>query len=419
MALPVRSMSLAEAVNTTRTSSAWYFDENGVFQEESSSDVARIDYDPATGNRLGMMAEGASTNLLTYSEDLSNAAWTKSNVTIGTPTAFATNISLDEIVEDSTASATHEVSRSVTVTANTVLTLSGFFEANTRSFVRLIIDDGTGSAIASLNLGTGALDGSASTTGSGVAATATLIRNMGGGVYRFALAATPSNSATTVTVTVQMGSAAGTYSYNGNGSSSLYGGGLQLEQLSGASSYIPTTTAQVTRAAETHELVSLDPWYRASGYSVAVQYRLAFATGATSQGILTIDKGNQGAASQDERVTVVESGTGGSDAGLFAVEVGGFLAVSETYTKAAALTSRKVAARVSGGDYGVSAGGAAAQNDTSPGLPAPATTVGLGYGRLTTGTTVGIHMYGWIQDFKYTTTLWSDAELATESGTTV
>lgn len=118
MALPVRELTLAEAITFTRASKAWYFNNLGVFSE-AAVDAIREDHDPGDSNaRQGICAiEGASTNLLTYSEDLSNAVWDKVGTTIGTAISFATNISLDELVE-TTANSPHVVFQSKTVSAN-------------------------------------------------------------------------------------------------------------------------------------------------------------------------------------------------------------------------------------------------------------------------------------------------------------
>jgi hypothetical protein len=52
-----------------RASVGTYYDENGVLQTASSG-VARLQFDPVTGESLGLLRENQATNLVTYSEQL-------------------------------------------------------------------------------------------------------------------------------------------------------------------------------------------------------------------------------------------------------------------------------------------------------------------------------------------------------------
>lgn len=61
-----RSIAFDPRVTFTRSSSATYFDASGAMQT-ASSNVPRIDYDPATLAVHGLLVEAQSTNLLTYS----------------------------------------------------------------------------------------------------------------------------------------------------------------------------------------------------------------------------------------------------------------------------------------------------------------------------------------------------------------
>jgi hypothetical protein len=54
------------------------------------AETLRTEYDPVTGENLGALIEGGSTNLALYSEDFSNAAWTKlSGATVASNTTLA------------------------------------------------------------------------------------------------------------------------------------------------------------------------------------------------------------------------------------------------------------------------------------------------------------------------------------------
>lgn len=67
-------------VTLTRASSATYFDSAGLLQT-AGTNVARVDYDNLTLVKKGLYIEGAMTNVCLRSDDLSDAAWVKTNCT--------------------------------------------------------------------------------------------------------------------------------------------------------------------------------------------------------------------------------------------------------------------------------------------------------------------------------------------------
>lgn len=71
----------------SRASTATFLDASGVVQTAASGVPRFSHYDPANPS-LGplLLLEGARTNLLTYCRDLSNVAWTASNVTVAATT---------------------------------------------------------------------------------------------------------------------------------------------------------------------------------------------------------------------------------------------------------------------------------------------------------------------------------------------
>lgn len=70
----------ASALTYTRATSASRVNASGLL-ETVSSGVWRRQYDPLTLSPLGYLPEPARTNLALYSNDFTNAAWTKSNLT--------------------------------------------------------------------------------------------------------------------------------------------------------------------------------------------------------------------------------------------------------------------------------------------------------------------------------------------------
>lgn len=72
--------SLDPRITFTRLSSARYFNSTGTLVTVGN-DIPRFDYDLATLQPKGLLIEEARMNVVLWNRDLTNAAWTKSNVT--------------------------------------------------------------------------------------------------------------------------------------------------------------------------------------------------------------------------------------------------------------------------------------------------------------------------------------------------
>jgi hypothetical protein len=124
---------------------------------------ARFDHNPATGESLGLLVEEARTNLVTYSENLTDASWLKGSSTLtgDAITAPDGTITADKLVENTQTSTSHVVSKNATTTAATH-TFSVYLKKAERSFAMLY--DLTNAVGAYFNLDTGVI----STGGSGI-----------------------------------------------------------------------------------------------------------------------------------------------------------------------------------------------------------------------------------------------------------
>lgn len=81
IAAPVLNPNSAGPVLTfNRASTAWCFDREGKYVAVTTNNP-RFDHDPVTLAPLGLLIEEPRTNNLTYSDDLTNAAWTLTNAT--------------------------------------------------------------------------------------------------------------------------------------------------------------------------------------------------------------------------------------------------------------------------------------------------------------------------------------------------
>ena len=223
----------------TRSTTATYFDANGVMQT-APVDVPRIGYDPVTHAHTGLILEGAATNLLTYSEQFDNAAWAKARSTVtanvGSVTAPDGSNYADKLVED-TANNLHVAYQSCTVTSGQIYTFSIYLKAGERTklFLNLSVAFPGASDVA-FDLVAGNASGITNT-----------INPVGNGWYRCSITAT-ANATGAANVNLYCYTTA--VSYTGDGTSGLYIWGAQLETGSVATSYIPTTSTQVTRAAD-------------------------------------------------------------------------------------------------------------------------------------------------------------------------
>ena len=218
----------------------------------------RFDHDPTTGESLGLLVEEQRTNVFTASQDFSNVDWIKGLSTISTD---ATNdpallLTADKLVED-TNNGEHQISRVFTTVSGTAYTLSLFVKAAGRIFCRFGF---TGLGFASptrntFNLSTGAVS---SNVGGSPTITA-----FGNGWYRLSVTNTATSS-TTGSVIIQPQVDASTGSYTGDGTSGIYLWGAQLEVGAFPTSYIPTTTAAVTRSADVASITgsNFSSWYR-------------------------------------------------------------------------------------------------------------------------------------------------------------
>jgi hypothetical protein len=244
--------------------------------QTAAAGVARFDHNPITGESLGLLIEEQRTNLLTYSDDLSNAAWTKtrSSITANTIVAPDGTLTGDKLVEDTTATSSHVLIRSSTsFTSGTVYTISAYVKAAERTSLRLLFGTGfSAQPAAFFNISTGVI--SANPSGNSSSAS---IAPVGNGWYRVSITATADSTTSSGEFTAALVTGTNTVSYTGDGYSGIYIWGAQLEAGAFPTSYIPTTTAQVTRSADAASMTgaNFSSWYRADRgtvYSEAATY---------------------------------------------------------------------------------------------------------------------------------------------------
>lgn len=259
LSLNFLSGSLDSRIFFTRASTGTYFNSAGVLQT-AAINAPRFDYNPSTLAAQGLLIEEARTNSLTYSEDYTQAAWIKVSSSITADAIVAPNGTLtgDKLVED-TANTQHNVRQLATVADNTIVTATVYAKAAERSFIRLSIIAKSGSFPGQyFNISNGTL-------GIAVASPiAASITSVGNGWYRCSVTADVVTGGVAPGVQIWIASANGVVSYTGDGTSGLYIWGAQLETGAFPTSYIPTTAAAATRAADGVFIGTLTPWYNQS-----------------------------------------------------------------------------------------------------------------------------------------------------------
>lgn len=229
----------------SRTSAATYRDSGGILQTVGSG-VARDNHyvlDPISGlYKRSLRMEGQRTNLVLHSQNLGDAGWTKSAATIAIGVTAPDGTATGNTITASAGSTAHSVFRQ-NGSATTVQTNQVRAKAGTASWMGLAFDANTTTDGAFFNLATGAVG----TVAAG--ATATISGPDANGYYFCTVTRTyaSANHYFTIEPHTADNQVAG---WAAAGTETIIVWGTQSEGAVFHSFYIPTTTAAVTRAAD-------------------------------------------------------------------------------------------------------------------------------------------------------------------------
>jgi hypothetical protein len=285
-------------ITFSRASTATYFNSLGVLTT-ANNNVARFDYNPSTLAAQGLLIEEQRTNLLTYSADFANAAWTKTRSSITSNTIVAPDGTLtgDKLVEDASASASHSIrSTGATISVGSNTSFSVFAKASERTAIVLRVNNAADSIWCAFNLSTGTV-GTAANSGTGSGATGSII-SVGNGWYRCTVSGVTSTTAASVQAIIYPAVSTTdptntSIIYTGDGTSGIFIWGAQLEAGAFATSYIPTTTTALTRNADVASMTgtNFSSWYNASEGTLFAQSQTAQAYAAGVPARVSIDDG--------------------------------------------------------------------------------------------------------------------------------
>lgn len=267
----------------SRASIGTYYDSTGTLQTAASG-APRFDYDPATHTAKGLLIEEQRTNYLLYSHTFSAANWSLSGTSKTLVTDTAPDGSTNTVYEIAVSAAGTSKSTSQGVTTNqTGYVASVYLKAGTSTTANVGLYN-----TSTLSWGTP----SSGATGRILSGPGTIVVHpnaVGGSLFK--VTGLSSTDWTRVQIVVPSFSTNRFYIYPNDYPAQTIGNsvkiwGAQVELGSFATSYIPTTTTTVTRAADTLT-VTTGSWYNGAGLgtlsSEGLQMSGASTTASTAE----------------------------------------------------------------------------------------------------------------------------------------
>jgi len=379
--------------------------------QTAAAGVARFDHNPTTGEALGLLIEEQRANLVTYSDDFADAAWTKSAASITSNTIVAPDGTLtgDALIEN-TATNEHRINQTASATLNANITASLYVKAQptgTGRSVRLLVanNGATTNNISCVFTNTGGVFTAGAGVNSGTASGATgTVTSVGNGWYRLIVTGIPDPGVGSGTALSRINLHSGaTVNYTGDGYSGIFIWGAQLEAGAFATSYIPTTTASVTRNADAASMTgtNFSSWFNnaegalyAEGSYIGLQASkpMVSINDSTSSNVIQIQT-NPSTASTS-RGYIASGGTAQATIGT-----AGIFALNQYSSLALAYASN---------DFAMSSNGLAVSTDTSGTVPSVS--------RLEIGNAYGIQSSIYISRIAYYPQRLTDAQLQALTG---
>jgi hypothetical protein len=205
--------------------------------QEIDTNTPRIDFTDDVNGHL--LLEPQRSNLITYSEDFSNAFWLIQNSSITLNSTISPDGTLNAAkLTENTSNSTHRILNGAGLTVSGDVSISVFAKKGERNWIRLTNNNIQG---AFFDLDNGVV-------GDVIVGIDAKIENYGNGWYRCSISQTGvANERLGVYTSIDGVNT----TYTGDGTSGVYIYGAQLEQGSYATSYIPTYGSVQTRLGET------------------------------------------------------------------------------------------------------------------------------------------------------------------------
>ena len=350
-------------VTFTRASAGTYVGSDGLIKT-AVENVPRFTHDPVTGESLGLLVEEQRTNLLLRSEEFGDANWAKPSSTVSSnSTAGPDGAITADLLITNNATSNGLVQQIIAKAASPITyTFSCYGKEEEFSSLRLILRDPANSgnrADLVLNLATGSTSGSF--VGGTYSSLSSYVSRMANGWWRFSITATTGSESSVSAQVISNGA--------GDGTSGIYIWGAQLEVGAFPTSYIPTTTAAVTRSADVVSITgsAFSSWYRQDEGTVFANYQFSAGSAVNTNSRQLFDSSD---GTTDNRFSV--RGIGGASTADQITARSGASTVAQFFTNGTAVGTapRAIAAVYRLDDYAaVATGSASAVTDTSGALP--------------------------------------------------
>jgi hypothetical protein len=335
-------------------------------------DTPAIEYN-TDGTYKGLLVEPASTNLCKQSEDFSttwidNGTSLQQASTEETPDGDTSSKNIKLV--DTSAGGTGEVYvfQVINVVANTKYTASAFLKADGLAFARMSADDYNGGVDGRQFFG---LSGSGSLgTASGL--DDSKIEAYPNGWYRCSITWTQGAGDTGFNFVIAVADSISNATVDLDGTSSIFVWGAQVEASPIATSYIPTTTASVTRNKDDISLTGASDLIGQSEGTLYVEVDWRFAT-ADLQRYLSISDGTE-----SNRIMIYK--TGSDELRMFA-SADGVTATEQGQTCTAYSGIQKIAFAYKTNDFKLYRNGSSISTDTDGSLAALATQTDIDLGQ--------------------------------------
>jgi hypothetical protein len=285
-----------------------------------AADTPRFDHDPVTLEPKGLLIVGARTNLALQSQDLASSQWSRIRTSAHSPIEIM-GLPFYQIARTSTTQSAY-IQQTINVTAGLPVTLS----------LRVKLTEVEGNGLFALRIqgiyperADAVFDisnGTVTFTGNGAGWSAPIVASIvqdGEGVWLVSLSTTP---ATNVILFLlgPAGSSNGGWEASSANTGEFFVTAIQLEVGAFASSYIPTTTSQVTRAADVAGMFgeNFSSWFNPVEGTLYAEFRL-MAMGSAPSHILNINDGtatNNLIIFQGSSGAAVQAGRGSLSSGL-------------------------------------------------------------------------------------------------------
>lgn len=290
-------VSLDTDITFSRSSVASGFGANGLVNDFASGDPRYV-YDPDTGESVGLLFEGQSTNLVTYSEELDNVASWGANEAVVTANAALSprgDSTAEHIAESSNNGLHYARQQQSSLGDGVSRTVSAYVKKAERDYAIVGITDRTNvAALVIADLVNGVVTDT-------LELNSTIesfdITKGGNGFWRVSLRFSSStfDSSTWVSVgpynqpTFGSQSTTSDSAYVGDGASGIYAWGVQLETTS-MSSYIKTEASTATRIIDKARVDDISGWYNPDGTTFVVEFMPFFNGGLNDSTVLGLIK---------------------------------------------------------------------------------------------------------------------------------